>query len=65
MIRCHPSGTCLLHFSDYINEEVDIKTIDWCKYIFDALFVCKVDLKKDNSVFYVGPHPFLIVSFFL
>ncbi|KAI7739906.1 hypothetical protein M8C21_029308 [Ambrosia artemisiifolia] len=65
MVECMPSGSCMTDLLECIDESVDIKSIDWCGYVFESLKRCKRLWKRnDPRCYFTGPIVFLILLYF-
>lgn len=64
MVECIPSGKCKTDVLECIDEDVDIKTVDWCGYIYECLKRCKNGWKRDDTgSYFTGPVTILMVIF--
>ncbi|KAK1415137.1 hypothetical protein QVD17_30909 [Tagetes erecta] len=64
IIGCETSGKCKIDILQRIDENVDIKSIDWCGYIFECLKTCKVNWKKnDVQSYFTGPITVLLLIY--
>ena len=54
-------GEINLDVVKHVREHTDIRTIDWCDYIFHCLKVSRKPTTLQNK--YTGPYTFLVVSF--
>ncbi|KAI3825741.1 hypothetical protein L1987_07342 [Smallanthus sonchifolius] len=64
MVDCIPSGKCRTDVLERIDEDVDLKIVDWCGYIYKCLKKCKRGWKRDDiGSHFTGPITVLILIY--
>ncbi|KAK9067700.1 hypothetical protein SSX86_011811 [Deinandra increscens subsp. villosa] len=64
IIECIHSRTCKVDLLERFDEDVDIKSIDWCGYIYDCLKKCKLGWNRDKiNSYFIGPITVLMLIY--
>ncbi|KAD5507737.1 hypothetical protein E3N88_15440 [Mikania micrantha] len=64
MVECIVSGKCKTDVVERIDEDVDVKTVDWCGYVYECLKKCKDGWNRDDiGSYFTGPLTFLILIY--